>query len=256
MHSHFSISEEKGSLIWLLWQRRAFTFRSNVFVISDRKLMSSSLGAQVQTYVEDFSSYTNKAYTQDADWSRFDRRLTVLPLSGGAHREPSIAPDRQGGAYVAWGDLRNNDSNGNWDIYAQRVDGHGNRLWATDLRVNSDATETYQGIASIAVDSQGNAIIVWLDDRADPHAVYAQKISPQGIKLWMADVRVNGSPAYRMGGGLDSLAIALDNHDGQDDIVVVWRGYWDGDGDPDVCAQKIDSDGNRLWIGQPATTGG
>ncbi len=202
--------------------------------------------AQVNTYTEDFSAYTYKAYTEEADWNIFDRQLTLLPMAGGIYSEPAIADDGRGGAYVIWKDLRNNNADGNWDVYAQRVDGRGNRLWRADLRVSPSTILAYDSVPAVVADSQGNAIVVWADGRDTPFAIYAQKLAPTGERLWANDVRVNGAPAYRVDWApLDSLAIAMD---GQDRVVVVWEGSADNNwGDPDVYAQQLGADGRRLW---------
>jgi hypothetical protein len=212
----------------------------------DMNIIVGPVSGQAQSYVEDFSSYSHKAYSQQAAWDISKRQAALLPTSGGAHRESSIASDGQGGAYVTWGDLRNNHSNGNWDIYIQRLDSQGNRLWVTDLRANSDTiTETYQGIPGVVTDSQDNALVAWIDDREEPHAVYAQKISPNGTKLWSKDVRVNSMSSFRIGWGADAIAIALDS---QDNLIVAWQAVWEDNwSTPNVYVQKIRPDGQRQW---------
>lgn len=202
---------------------------------------------QIVTYVEDFSSDVHKAYTDRAEWDIAAHQLRIALTSGGAHRESAIAPDGRGGAYIVWQDLRNNDSNGNWDIYGQHVDSRGNRLWNTDLRINSDTGGAFQGNPLVAVDRAGNAVVAWVDDREEPaaKAVYAQKISPQGNKLWPGDIRVNGPRSYRAGWGTDSFGMALD---AADNLIVAWEGILDGDwSDRDVHAQKIAPTGERVW---------
>lgn len=202
---------------------------------------------QIDTYVEDFSTYEFKAYSDQANWDVFQGGLKLQPTSGGAHRYSDVAPDGVGGAFIVWQDLRNNQGDGNWDIYAQRVDARGNRLWAADLRVNSDAGARFQGYPLVQVDSTGNALVVWVDDREEPaaKAVYAQKISRSGVKLWPGDVRVNGPSSYRVSWWLDSMAIAVDR---QGNLIVAWQGIWDGYwDDSDIHAQKLSPTGQRLW---------
>jgi hypothetical protein len=201
-------------------------------------------GSQVYTYVEEFDSYAHKAYARDVDWNPTEQRLSLLPMAGGAHRETNVAPDGRGGAFVAWSDLRNNERNANWDIYAQHVDGHGNRLWATDLRVNSDTGAAYQGVPALVADTQGNLLVAWIDDRGLTGAVYAQKLSRSGAKLWPADVRVDRDPVHRAGWGMATVQVALD---GQDNLVVAWQGYREGKPGTDIYAQKLRPGGQHLW---------
>ena len=212
------------------------------------RLLGDAAGASPddQTYVENFMTYTAKSYTDNAQWDVFQHRLALSPYAGGMYAQPAIMTDGTGGAYVVWQDLRNNQSNGDWDIYAQRVDSRGNRLWPADVRVNSAPAPGYQAAPAVVVDSQGNAIVIWAESLEVPFAVYAQKVSPAGQKLWPADVRVNGAPAYRTDWGpRDSLAAALD---GQDNVIVVWQGSATNNwSDPDVLAQKIGPNGQRRW---------
>jgi len=233
----------RDTAIYLLATATLLTLRGPVRPVPTG---AAQVPADVYVYQEGFSSYTHKAYTQETDWNTFTRRLALLPMSGSSYTEPAIAADGQGGAYVVWKDWRNRNIVSDADIYAQRVDGRGSRLWAAGLRVNSDNTQAYQSAPAIVVDSQGNALVVWADIRETPYAIYAQKMSPAGAKLWASDVRVNGAPAYRVGWGeLDSLAVAIDS---QDNVVVVWQGNWDNNwSDPDVYAQKIGPGGQRLW---------
>lgn len=199
-----------------------------------------------QTYVENFTTYTAKSYTDNARWDVFQHRLSLSPFAGGIYAQPATATDSTGGAYVVWQDLRNNQANGDWDIYAQRVDSRGNRLWPADVRINTAPAPGYQAVPAVVVDSQGNAIVIWAESLEVPFAVYAQKLSPAGHKLWPADARVNGAPAYRIDWGpRDSLAAAID---GQDNVIVVWQGSITNDwSDPDVLAQKLGPDGQRRW---------
>ncbi len=206
-----------------------------------------ALAADSETFVEDFTTNTYKAYTDRADWSTLSKTLSILPASGGAHREPTVAADGQGGVYAVWSDLRNNDSNGDWDVYVQRLDQQGNRLWPQDRRVNSDTGAAYQAMPVIAVDADGNALVAWLDDRDEPisKGIYAQKLAPNGARVWAGDVRVNSESSYRVGWSIDSLALALDS---DNNLVVAWQGIKNGNwSDPDVQLQKLDGSGKRLW---------
>lgn len=198
-------------------------------------------------FAEDFFSYENLAYTRDASWDVFSNTLSIAPTSGGAHRVPAFAQEAQGGIFVAWSDLRNNQSDGNWDVYLQRIDLNGNRLWSEDLRVNSDATNHNQSSPTVNVDGEGNAILVWQDDRNLSGDIYAQKIAPDGTKIWNEDVRVNSPGIYRWGWGDFMTRIVQSAIDADGNIVVVWQGTQDGKWDPDIYAQKISPDGKGLW---------
>jgi len=145
---------------------------------------------------------------------------------------PAIAVDESGNAVVVWEDN---------DIYAQRLDVTGRRLWAADVCVNSDSGRTYRYDPAVAVDGNGNAVVVWQDDRnGDDDDIYAQRLAPAGNKLWAADVRVNSDNGTT---GQFYPAAAVD---GSGNIIVVWKD--ERNGNDDIYAQRLDSAGNKLWV--------
>jgi hypothetical protein len=90
---------------------------------------------------------------------------------------PTIASDGQSGAIVAWWDGRRY---GNYDVYAQRVNGLGAVQWAADgaalCTVRGTGDPSTLGIAS---DVAGGALVVWDDYRCKAQ-IYAQRISGSG----------------------------------------------------------------------------
>lgn len=205
-----------------------------------------SLIVQAQNYEESFGTNFYKNFASQVDWNTSAGQLGLLMHSGGAHREPAIAPDGQGGLYVAWSDLRNNNSDGNWDVYAQHIDSHGNRLWQDDIRVNSDGGIGYQGIPTVRVDNQGNAVIGWIDDRVQPQGLSAQKLSPGGAKLWgPEDLRINSDNSFRIGWGSGGWSMSLDS---AGDLWIAWQAapdaIWEKSG---IYCQRISPQGTKYW---------
>ncbi len=189
-------------------------------------------------YTETFATYTAKHYTDNAEWDIWTHALRLVArTSGSASRwSPAMAVEpTSGNAVVVWEDYRN----GNGDIYAQRVDARGNRLWAADVRVNSDSGTASQGSPVVAVDpASGNALVVWADGRNSStyyFDIYAQRIDASGNKLWAADVRVN---SYAGTASQFSPAVAVDPASGN--AIVVWQAG-------DIYAQRLDAGGNKLW---------
>ena len=92
---------------------------------------------------------------------------------------------------MVWEDHRN----GNSDIYAQRLDLDGNRLWPEDLRVNSDSGTAGQNNPTVAA-AGGYAHVAWGDGRNSRSEVYAQKLASDGNKEWPNDVLIGtgGTP--------------------------------------------------------------
>jgi hypothetical protein len=166
--------------------------------------------------------------------------VRVSADSGTAYQsDPAVAVDGSGNAIVVWEDDRNADDD--VDIYAQRLDTGGGKLWAADVRVNSDSAMLSQSDPAVAADGSGNVIAVWEDKRNgdDDADIYAQRLDAAGNKLWSTDLRVNsGSDTASQ----SNPAVAVD---GGGNAFVVWQDRRDGGSD--IYAQRLDTDGNRTW---------
>jgi hypothetical protein len=196
-------------------------------------------------YTEDFSTVAAKDFTRQVQWDVFNKRLSLMPVSGVSQADPAIAVDTTGGAFMVWSDLRdNNGGTGLWDIYAQYVDAQGNRRWPHDVRVNSESADGYQGVPAVAVDPSGNAIIAWMDYRG-PDGVYVQKLSPDGRRLWAEDVMVNGNSYALWDLQSPAVAVRSDNV-----IYVAWQGNREGKWDDDIYLQRLTGTGGRVWASE------
>ena len=188
-----------------------------------------------EVYTEDFSTYTAKNYTQATVWDIWAKNLRLGRLDAVYQVAPVVAVDGSGNAFVVWYDHRNGDS----DIYAQRLDATGNRLWATDLRVNSDIGTASQHSPAVAVDRDGNAIVVWEDQRNGNDEIYAQRLDATGNRLWPTDLQVNSDSgtAYQFTyKPWQWIAMAMP--------FVAWRD--DRNNNADIYAQWLDATGTQL----------
>jgi hypothetical protein len=71
-----------------------------------------------------------------------------------------IAPDENGGVFVAWSDGRPDASYGN-DIFAQHLDGSGTPIWPVQgLRFGSSTTTPLHD-ASVVPDASGGCVVLW-----------------------------------------------------------------------------------------------
>jgi len=85
-----------------------------------------------------------------------------------------------GSAIITWQDARNGD----YDIYAQKIDSSGNVLWATN-GVPVCIKPFNQINPEIANDMHGGAIIVWEDSSATSGwDIYSQRLDSTGTQLW------------------------------------------------------------------------
>jgi len=148
---------------------------------------------------------------------------------------PVVCASGPGKAIIVWRDERNETTGS--DIYAQRVNIHGEVFWATDGIVVCNAPEDQHNPA-VVTDGQGGVIIAWGDSRGDTvTAIYAQRIDSSGTFLW-AD---NGVAACTEGAGLNIEMIS----DGQGGAILAWEAAVGGRAT--FFTQHIDSNGQPVW---------
>ncbi len=153
--------------------------------------------------------------------------------------QPSIASDGEGGALIAWQDYRG----GNWNIYAQHVDASGAIHWGTGGRGVCGATNDQLGPV-IASDGAGGAILVWWDERFYPDekpGMFGQHIDASGEGLW-------GLHGVSLIPNLTPESVPCITSDGAGGAIICWVGGNIGV-NPDLYAQRIDSEGNTVWPG-------
>jgi len=148
-----------------------------------------------------------------------------------------IVSDGVGGVIMAWEDRQ---FSSNHNIYAQRVDGAGNALWATNGIPICTATR-HQESPKIVPDGSGGAIIAWTDHRFGSSqwiAVYAQRVDAAGAVLWAADGVYAAYTKYQAG----DWAIASNGSGG---AVFSWQQFDAGPGYV-IRAQRVDASGARV----------
>ena len=104
--------------------------------------------------------------------------------------DPHICSDGDYGAIITWHDERN----GNWDIYAQRINKTGDTQWGNGsmwgvlqdrngtVICNEDTQD--QSEPQICSDDDYGAIITWTDHRKGNSDIYAQRINKTGDTQW------------------------------------------------------------------------
>ncbi|MBS0010090.1 MAG: T9SS type A sorting domain-containing protein [Bacteroidales bacterium] len=156
-----------------------------------------------------------------------------IPVCSAAQNQQSaaIVSDGEGGAIIVWQDERN----GTHDIYAQRLNGSGEMLWAANGVAVTTATNNQSEPVAIS-DNAGGIIITWWDYRSDQFAdIYAQKITASGTPVW----NNNGTAVCTAPGYQEFPALASDGDEG---AIIVWADMRNGT-DYDIYAQLIDKAG-------------
>jgi hypothetical protein len=133
---------------------------------------------------------------------------------------------------VVWTDARDGGIS-SYDLYAQRVDGAGNPLWAADGVVVCDETSA-QLVARPVSDGAGGVVVTWADTRATIYDVYAQRLNAAGAVQWNpAGAPVCTALQAQLGG-----VIAADGHGG---AIVAWADSRSGN--PDIYANRVSPGG-------------
>ena len=165
---------------------------------------------------------------------------TGITLSTTTNRKDfrTMVTDGMGGAIIVWDEL----INGNYDLFAQRVNSNGSTLWNAGGLTISTATLSQSNPEAIA-DGSGGVFIVWVDSRnysTSNDDIYGQRVNSDGSTLWTA----NGVPICTDPHGQQFPVLTSDSSGG---IIVTWEevtsvGYYG-----DIYAQRVDGNGNLQW---------
>ena len=285
---------DKGNLAW---QRDGVAIRVTTSSTAYARAVKDGAGGAIIAW-EDGRNGNPDVFAQRIDAAgniKWQKNGVPVAVLGDMQGTINVVRDNAGGAIIVWHDYRN----GNWDIYAQRINESGSPLWSVNgiPVVSLGSTQLFfieSGTYSTRFatpDGKGGCIVCWYDNRNGRWDLYAQRLNPSGVKLWSADgvpVCVNTVPkklrpqAVSDGNGGALIAYEESNNDGNEDLYLVklsdtgnatWRVAVcrasgasiqanvasDGDGGAvlvwmdnrsgnyDIYAQKVDKNGNVLW---------
>lgn len=187
---------------------------------------------------QDWRSGNRDIYAQRIDSSGnvlWNGNGVAVVAKTGQQRSPRIASDNAGGAIVVWED----SANGNWDVYAQRMNSAGVQQW-TNTGVGICTSSFNQINPKIVTDLNANAFITWQDGRnGNDYDIYVQMLNGSGTTQWT----VNGLALATGGNTQSNPKIALD-FGGM--IIVAWQNQQAAT-NYDVFAQRISSAGAIQW---------
>jgi hypothetical protein len=145
-------------------------------------------------------------------------------------KHPATDMDASGNFIVAWESL-DQDSDG-YGIYAQRYNSDGTTN-GSEFLVNT-TTSNDQRFPAVAVDNNGNFVIVWqsMDQDGDGWGIYMQLYDNTGTVL-STEILINGTTTGQQ--RLPSVAM-----DGNGNYTVTW------DSDFDIYARAYDNTGSAL----------
>jgi len=159
--------------------------------------------------------------------------------SGGPTRL-NMVTDGQGGAIMAWLDLRNRETtvHGKWDIYAQRLNSAGEQVWTPGGRPVI-AADGKQDAPTLIPDGDGGALFAWHDDRSGNFDIFIQQLKADGSLRW------GNTGIWAHSGNKDQVNPFM-IHLGGNRLAINWdEGYYGFNGE--VVQLCTDHDGDGLY---------
>ena len=169
-----------------------------------------------------------------------DKGVEIFPVGR------QMISDGMGGAIIAGIRFVLDNTGYHFAVGTQRVDSNGHALWGNHgVTVTERADDQTQAV-EMAIDSNGDLVLIWSDRRNGKPNIFAQKVSSKGISQWEPNgklVSVYDSEKNIFRTGVASLPPS--------GIIIVWTdrrigedGLFFTDG---LFGQRLDENGNRLW---------
>jgi FlgD Ig-like domain len=203
--------------------------------------------AWVDNLIDDNNIFINRLQSDGAlTWADY----TGFPLCADENDQGSVklAPDGNGGAFVVWGDKRE-DTDG--DIYGQHISADGTISWTANGVPIVEHESSQAGIRIVAA-ATGEAVLAWEDKRLDPvteEDLFAQKISNNnGTPLlhWGPTEDPLGGMPFCLASGVQTQSRLTS--DGNGGVYISWsdkRNFINTD--DDLYGQHIAANGDLLW---------
>ena len=182
-------------------------------------------------------SYDIRARGLSSDGCEVFSDMVVNTLTSGQQKKPAIAMDSNGNFVVVWED--DNDNNNSYDIYVKGFNSNGTQRFAY-FRVNT-VSSGQQLKPAIAMDSNGNFVVVWEDDNDNngSYQIFARGFNSNGTQRF-ADITVN-----TVGSGQQKRPdVAMDSNG---NFVVVWQDDNDNNDYYDIMARGFNANGTQRF---------
>jgi hypothetical protein len=163
--------------------------------------------------------------------------LAITDVSGDQVQVKIV--ERPGGGYfMSWFDIRASG----YDVYVQRLDAGGNAQLAANGVLVADRSFSSTQDYGLSVDTDGNALVVFRDDRSGSTQITAAKVAADGTLPWGANgVTLSSGSAFFAAPKIAGTS------DGQ--AMVAWKA------DNNVHLQRLDATGTPVLAGDIVITG-
>ncbi len=158
--------------------------------------------------------------------------ITICGATG-MQNAVQIVGDGQGGAIILWADQRSGD---HYDVYAQRVNASGSRLWAADgVKVTNAFVGNRNPAPVIASDGANGALIAWTNESTSPSSdILVQHLLSNGTTTWAT----GGISLTTNGYSLSPWII----NDGTGGAIIAWEL-----GGLGIMSQRVLANGTQAW---------
>jgi HEAT repeat protein len=169
----------------------------------------------------------------------------------GLDRNPRAIPDGAGGFIIVWEHLVHQGENaGDTDIYAQRLNAAGKKMWLEGKdSVMAIGSTNLERAPVLVPDGKGGAIIVCeKEPRSGKNAgdidIVAQRVSADGTKLWKEGKQSQFIASSSWG---ERWPLALPDGEGGAFVVYSAIGHNKNEGDIDIEIVRLDGAGKLIW---------
>ena len=160
--------------------------------------------------------------------------LAVADLAN-EEAQPLIVANLDGGAYVSWfsSDPAGTPAFG-YDVRLQRLSAAGEELWGHGGVLIADRGFSSTQDYSLDVDSAGNALLAFRDDRSGSTQITATKVDAAGVQVWGSNgVQVTSTSAF--------LAAPVIAGTGDGAVMVAWTQ------NSNIGMQRLSKSGLPTW---------
>jgi hypothetical protein len=152
-----------------------------------------------------------------------------------------IVSDGAGGAIIAW----QQGAPGLTDIYVNRIDANGNKLWGANGVEVTTAFGNKEAVKLLMVND--GLIAVWQDERNGDFDIYAQKFDLSGTRQWG-----NGAKSI-CNATNDQTNVRITKNPTNNSFFAFWVDRRNGGANLDIYGNRVDVDGNPMWTASGAT---
>jgi len=175
------------------------------------------------------------ATTAASQWSADPLQNRAAADRAGEQTQPKLVATADGGFYLSWFD---NDPGGTpafgYDVYLQRFDSAGVEQWAHNGVLVADRGFSSTVDYDLSIDTAGNALLAFRDDRGTGVQITAAKVDPAGSLVW-------GAAGVTLTNTTDFVANPKVAGTSDGNAVVAWlQGS-------SVIVQELDANGSAQW---------